>query len=209
MSPARQKSDAKHISGISEGDFYNSVLSVNYGNSVQIVPLLFFKSRVRFKPMTEGGGMLCSSADSITGVGDPGGECAVCPMSQFHGENHPECALNHNYIVLVKSNGKLTLDGLAVLSLKSSALKTARDFNALLRLRNVDSFAGIYHLSSSEKKNDVGTWYIPVIKPAGWVSQSDYELAKSCYEGVREMQKAGKLRVDADDLGSERQPGDE
>lgn len=211
MTPQRKKSDAKYIEGLSEGDFFNSVTSQNYGNKVKIVPLLFYKSRARFKPMEEGGGLLCQAADGLHGTGDPGGDCLKCPMAEFQGSDRPECDHFFNYAVLVlPEKGSLGLDGLAALSLKSTGLRTAKDFNALMRLRGTDSFAGIYEVTSAEAKNQVGQWYSPVIKPAGWVTKEDYDLAKSCYEGVREMKKQGKLKVDEEfpPEESSREPGE-
>lgn len=41
----------------------------------------------------DGGGKppLCFSPDGRNGYGDPGGECAVCPYSQFQGDEKPKC----------------------------------------------------------------------------------------------------------------------
>jgi hypothetical protein len=35
----------------------------------------------------------CISRDGVTGEGTPGGECASCPLGQFHGSTPPECRL--------------------------------------------------------------------------------------------------------------------
>lgn len=216
-SPQRQEGDAKHIEGLKDGQFFNSITQTVYGKSVKIVPLLFFKSRIRFRDMDEGGGILCRADDGKKGIGDPGGDCEKCSMAQFsQGENKntvpPECDHFYNYAVLViPEEGSLGPDSLAVMSLKSTGLKTAREFNALLRLRNTDFFAGVYDITSAVQKNQAKqSWFTHVIKSAGWVSEAQLEIAKMVYESVSQAQTEGRLKVDAEDLESEgRQPGDE
>lgn len=209
MSPQRKRSDPKHIEGLEEGDMFNSITRENYGKTVQVVPLMFFKNRFRFQ---EGalGNILCQSADTVLGIGDPGGECKTCPMAQFGSSgkgNSPACSLFYNYPSLIlPKDGHIGLDLLVVASFKSSELKVARDWNALLRLRNADTFSGIYEFTTVEQKNDLGSWYTRVVKPAGWVSEQMYGFAKGAYDAVRETQEAGSLKVDLD---QEREPGDE
>lgn len=214
-SPQRSEGDAKHIEGLKDGQFFNSVTQSIYGKSVKIVPLMFFKSRIRFREMDEGGGILCRSDDGKTGIGDPGGECEKCPCAQFtQGDNKntvpPECDKFYNYAVLVvPENGTIGPDSLAVMSLKSTGLKTARDFNALLRLKKTDAFAGIYEVTSAVQKNQAKqSWFTHVIKPAGWVSKEQWAVAKGVYESVAQAHTEGRLKVEAEDIAAEgREPG--
>ena len=217
-SPQRSEGDAKHVEGLKDGQFFNSITQTVYGKSVKIVPLMFFKSRIRFRAMDEGGGILCRSDDGKTGIGDPGGNCEKCLMSQFsQGENKntvpPECDHFYNYAVLVipPDGEPLGPDSLAVMSLKSTGLKTAREFNALLRLKNTDFFAGVYEVSSAVQKNQAKqSWFTHVIKSAGWVSEAQLTIAKAVYESVSQAHTEGRLKVDAEDIAADgRQPGDE
>lgn len=209
LSPQRSKSDPKYIPGLSEGEFYNSITRVNYGAQVQLVPLLFYKTRILFGPMDEGGGLRCQSPDNLIGIGEPGGTCIKCPFSQFGSARNGEgkgtaCNQFFNYAALiVGEDGEVTPEGLLVFSLKSSALKVAKDWNALIRIRNLDIFAGVYEVKSVERKNDVGRWYEPVINPAGNVSKATFEAAKIAYGAVAELNRAGKLRHDVTDLNPE------
>lgn len=205
LSPQCSESDPKYINGLQKGEFFNTITRENYGKKVQLVPLLFYKTRILFGPMDEGGGLRCQSPDNLIGIGEPGGTCIKCPFSQFGSARNGEgkgtaCNQFFNYAALVVNDGGVSPEGLLVFSLKSSALKVAKDWNALIRIRNLDIFAGVYELTSVERKNDVGRWYEPVITPAGNVTKQTYEAAKLAYSAVSDLQRQGRLRSDVEDL---------
>ncbi len=202
-SPQRSKQNPKFISGIAEGNYFNSVTRQNYGERVRLVPLLFYKSRILFRPYEEKGGILCQAQDAKMGTGNPGGECFKCPKSMFSKDGEaPECNIFFNYAALVlPERGLPGADGLVVFSLKSTGLKAAREWNSIIRLKNTDIFAGVYELTSTEQSNDIGHWYQPVIAPAGWVAQELYKMAKDAYLSVREVHARGGLKFDTEDLG--------
>lgn len=201
MSPQRIKSDPKFIAGLEEGNFFNTITQENYGNKVRIIPLLFYKTRLRFRSFDDGGGLLCQSPDSLIGIGDPGGNCLRCPFQMFKDNAPPECTLLFNYASLVVGkDGTVNPGSLVVDSFKSSGLSTARDWNSLIRLRQVDMFAGIYEIESADKKEDKYTWKVQIVKPAGWVSKETYVRAKEAYQAMAELQKEGRLRHDVEDL---------
>jgi hypothetical protein len=208
LSPQCSESDPKYIDGLQKGEFFNTITRENYGRKVQLTPLLFYKTRILFGPIDEGGGLRCQSPDNLIGIGEPGGTCIKCPLSQFGSARNGEgkgtaCNQFFNYAALIVNDGEVTPEGLLVFSLKSSALKVAKDWNALIRIRNLDIFAGVYEVTSVERKNDVGRWYEPVITPAGNVSKATYDAAKLAYAAVADLQKAGRLRHDVEDLNPE------
>lgn len=202
MTPQRKKDDPKFIRGLEEGDFFNTVTETIYGAKTYVVPLFFFKSRILFNPMEEGGGLRCQAPDARVGVGDPGGDCERCPMAQFSKDDKPVCSLFYNYVALVLDEpAKLpTTEDMVVVSFKSTGLKVSRQWNSLMRFRGrFDSFAGVYEFTSAAMKNDVGSWYQPVVKNAGWATREQYEIGKSLYDLAKEMQTAGRLKVELED----------
>ena len=212
LSPQLSESDPKYIEGLRPGNFFNTITRENYGKTVQLVPLLFYKTRILFGPIDEGGGLRCQAPDNLIGIGEPGGTCIKCPFSQFGSARNGEgkgtaCNQFFNYAALIVNDGSVSPEGLLVFSLKSSALKVAKDWNALIRIRNLDIFAGVYELTSVERKNDIGRWYEPVINPAGNVTKQTYEAAKIAYAAVSDLQRVGKLRSDVEDLNPDA-PGD-
>lgn len=202
LSPQRKKSDPKFIAGLDEGQWFNTITQKIYGTSVLVVPLLVFKSRVLFRDQKEGGGILCRADDAVIGIGEPGGNCSKCPLAQFNDGEAPECTMFYNYVSVVLTDAKQipSIEDMAVASFKSTGLKAARDWNALLKLRNVDAFAGVYQLDSVETKNSQGVWYAAAVKPAGWATEDAFHIARELYRGVSTIQSRGSLRVDLDDI---------
>lgn len=206
LSPQRIKSDPKYISGLEEGQYFNTITREIYGEKVQVVPLLFFKGRLLFK---EDEGLRCRSDDSKVGVGDPGGDCARCPLQQWGRDGEPpECSLLYNYASLVIKDGYVSPSQLVVKSFKSSDLGAARDWNSLMRLRGTDAYAGIYEFVAIEAKTDKFTWFKTTVQNAGFVSKESFEAAKMVYEMVAAMNAQGRLRHDVEDIGSEEGAGE-
>jgi hypothetical protein len=202
LTPQRQKSNPKYIQGLEEGMYFNTITKEVYGEKVRIVPLLFYKSRILFEDMDKGGGLLCQAPDALMGVGKPGGNCLKCPLAQFgQGGEPPECSIFYNYAALAFSNGRITgIENMIVVSLKSTGLKVARDWNALIRLRRADIFAGVYEFTSTTTRKDPYTWQTPIIQPTGWIDQASLIFAQEAYKAVAELHKQGRLRHDVEDI---------
>lgn len=207
LTPQREQSDPRYIEGLSEGDFFNNVTQVNYGKAARIIPLLYFKMRLRFRAMDEGGGILCRSNDCRTGVGDPGSErgpngCLACPQAQFgtarNGEGKgTDCLLIYNFPVLVANDeGRFSIDGLSVLSLKSTAIPVAQEWIVKMRFRKTDMFAGIYTIKSSLRNEGKLKWYVPVIENAGFIPEALKRDAQFAYQAMRDLRDQGRLKVD-------------
>jgi len=208
--PQRLSGDVKYIEGLAEGDFFNTITRKVFGPTVHIVPILFFKSRLLFRPMDQGGGLICQSFDSFLGVGLPGGDCLKCPLQAFGPDGHrPECNLLHNYVSLViDQEGNTSPSELAVLALKSTGLTVAKDFNALMRMRRADMYAGIYEVGRARVTNQVKqSWFKPAIKNSpinkGWVTEEALQVAKLAYEAAMALRAEGRLKVDVEDLHPE------
>jgi hypothetical protein len=212
MSHERLRNDAKFIPGLEEGMFFNSVTGKIYGDKVLLIPAFFFRTRIRFKPLDEGGGIVCQALDGKTGAGDPGGNCLTCPMSTFHDDEPPECTEFKNFAaIIVPDAGLPTLEDAIVVGWKVTQLKAAKTLNQLLRMRGLDYYASIIEVTSATQKNDKGTFYVPVPKftdrrtdcstkdqkaPPSLVSPEVYAIGRSVYAGMKALQAQGKLKID-------------
>jgi hypothetical protein len=206
LTPQRDSSEPKYIDGLREGEHFNTVTGENYGKLIQIVPLMFFKNRVYFRDKKEGGGILCRSDDMVNGIGEPGGKCATCPMNQFGSAKNGEgkgkaCTEFYNFpSLIVREDGGVSPNDLVVKSFKSSGVPVAKDWLALMRLRGIDMFGGVYELSAVSKKFQEGTSYLEVVKNDGNISRESYSHAKAMYEMFSEMRKQGRIKIDQDDF---------
>jgi len=199
-SRARNKNNEKYIKGLEEGQLFNTLTGEIYGEKVQIVPLFFYHSRIMFRDMNEGGGIICQAPDGKKCQLNNGGPC-LHSMWGPKGEP-PECNEFFNYPSLVyKGPGEQTND-LIIVSLKTTGLEAGRNLNSMIRMRNADTFAGIYELSSYADKNPAGndyyTWRVRNGNPP-WTDPVLLAKAEKMYKIVFEGLKSGTITVDADD----------
>jgi hypothetical protein len=211
--PQRKEENDNYIEGLKEGDFFNSVTGEIYGKKVRITPVMFFKQNLLFQDIDEGGGLLCRAVDARHGVGTPGGDCATCPKMQWIDNEPPECMLYHNYAALViPDKGAPNLDALVIVSMKSTNIKMAKDWNSLMRMRQDENhnqlpmWRGIYELESQFRQEGKYSWYVAVPKNAGMHKaglNAAYNSCHDAYLAVREMYAAGKLMFEAETLAAD------
>jgi hypothetical protein len=213
--PQRKRSDPRFVPGLEEGMYFNSVSGKIYGTKVWFIPTFFFRTRVRFKALDEGGGILCQAQDGKHGVGDPGGDCLRCPLAQFHDEEPPECTEFKNFAaIVVPETGLPTLEDAIVVSWKVTAIKAAKKLNTLLRMRGLDYFASIFEATSAEKTNDSGTFFVPDVAfvgvktpcsttdpkaPPSLVSPDVFRLGKEVYSSMKSLSAQGRLKIDVEE----------
>src|SRR6516164_7301360 len=163
MTPQRKKESPGYVQGLEEGDWFNTITGENFGNTVMVTPLLFYKTRIRFFPLDSGGGIRCQSRDFHLGVGDPGGDCDTCKLATFNAEQKPDCNKFFNYPALAWRPGATPgPQNLLVVSFKSTALKAASAWNSLMQIRRKSMFTGIYRFTSALQQKDKQSWYTPV-----------------------------------------------
>lgn len=198
---ARDKLSKEYIKGLEEGLFFNSLSKQIYGESLQIVPLFFYHSRIMFKDMKEGGGMLCQAPDGLKCQMNAGGPCLHSEWGP-KGEP-PECSEFFNYPCLIyRGEGKLTTDEIIIVSMKTTGLKAGRTLNSMMRIRQKASYAGVYLINSVPDTNKAGinyyTWEAHNGTPP-WVDKDIYDRAERQYKIVAEGLKKGSITVDDSD----------
>lgn len=189
MSPQVQELDLKYIKDLKVGDMFNNLTGQNLGRG----PLEFCVVRgdaprgIIFNPLDQGGG--------IKEMNVP----LTDPRMQF-GPNgaKPEGTKFYDFVVALLPSFELI-----ALSFKSSGLRTARELNSLIKLRNAPVFAGKYVLTSAMTKNAKGTFAVFQVKNsdiasvvsakakdgtplAGWLGHEAYQHAESLYNGLKD-----------------------
>lgn len=206
-SPQAQRSNEKYIDGLQEAMYYNTITRKIYGETIRVVPLMFFTSRILF-PEKMGDQLLCQALDGKNGVGEPGGPCQQCKLKEFGtskkpGSKAPACTKLYNYAVLVADDaGIVHPEDLAVFTMKSSGANDAMGWNTLMRLRaGTPMYAGMYELFSMPATNGQNSWHTPKVQNAGWVSKEAAAAAYAAHKAISDLRAQGRLQHDVSDLG--------
>jgi hypothetical protein len=191
LSPEITKGDPKFIKGLSVGEFFNSLTGEVYGETLNVVPLFFFKQFIEFTPREQGGGIVAMyqhEADIPAGTSYRLDQCKP-------GEKPAVTEFKNEMCLILKDSGVEPI----VVSFKSTGMKTAKKWNALMRQLNLPAYARAYTLAITTEKNDQGTWYGANVTPSDFVPEALFAAAEK-YFG--ELRKAG-VKVDTSGLGEE------
>ena len=181
MTPQRKKNAPNFIQGLEEGQLFNTLTTEIYGEEIEVTPIFMFKSQIKFNPIDDGGGIDCQALNGKSGGRLHPTDCETCPFNQWGPDGDPpECLKFYNYVSLVKPKNEL-----AVISLKSKAIKVAKQWNSLIKLRNADTFAGVYKIVVVTDTGAGQEFYNIAVKNAGWTDASTYKLGESYFNALK------------------------
>jgi hypothetical protein len=174
--PQRKPTNSLYIPGLNEGQFFNSVTNEIYGSTVELIPLLKTQSRIYFRDLKEGGGILCRSFNGIDG-GTIAPRCIECPNSV----GFPSaCTEFKNFASIVAKDRNLI-----VASFKSTGLAAAKAWITRMSMMHKPSFVGVYELSLVSRTKKEGDFFVPVVNFKRWSSQDEVTYAMSEYQGLK------------------------
>ena len=202
-SPQCKKSDGKYIKGASEGMLYNNVTQEIYSGDegINVVPCFFEKLFIEWKPNRGG---LAGIHPSNTPLKDEA-KIVVTPegkevLTLKNGNQLSET--NQHYVLVVKPDGSFEP---AVLALSSSALKSSRQLNTLIKRVmlpgkngpfNPASYYCMYKLTTAARQNDQHSWFGWSIESLGPVPSQDlYNAGKALEQAVN----SGSVKVKQDE----------
>lgn len=130
-------------------------------SEVTIIPLMFARRRELVDAEFT---VHCKSDDAVTGVGDPGGECRVCPMNKWEDGPKgkripPKCSFVYSYVVYV-----VEYDTTAVLEFKRTSINVGKSVNTQIAKRGIGKFA--VQLKSTATQGPKGTFYVASMSAA-------------------------------------------
>lgn len=168
---------------VSMGEWYRSPQNKSLGETILVAIADMFKSRSYFE---QGQGVLCRSFDLIKGEGDPGIACEGsqeemddptisadergCPLRLWTEEGDrripPPCGIAYNYPLLIldpedPSEGPTKT---AMLSLRSTATKIAKQINTIILDNEGDWSTVVLELGVTSTSNTKGTFYVPTVE---------------------------------------------
>lgn len=175
----QQMSEERSSGLAAAGNFWNTLLQEDLGESIRFVPVLPFMTRVLLvrdarkqlanemleaagmDPLTEGDGLKCRSNDMYQGLGEPGILCNECPLSKWHGKGNqepPPCSEVYNVAALTE------LGDFVIFQFQRSGAKAGKRFFSMLHFANVAPWSRFYEVSTREDKiPKVGAFFVPIV----------------------------------------------
>lgn len=166
LSPQLDEDDPKYIESLKFGQLFNNLTGMNYGSG----PISFFilrhgKRAVEWIPRKEGGGI----KDRNVPLDDE--------RLQWRGDEPPIATLYHDYLIYLEETRELVM-----LSMSKTSIKTAKNLNGLIQLRNQDIFEGRYLLSVAKEKNKDGSFGVFVVSNGEWATDEQSAMLKEMFE---------------------------
>jgi hypothetical protein len=189
LSPQRKKGHASFIEGLNEGDLFNTLTQEIYGDELEIVALFFFKNRIKYFSLVDGGGIDCISTNGVDGGRISPVGCASCKFSVWgngamddeHGNDAPECTLYHNFMAWVPSAGTPI-----AISYKSTGLKMSKQLLGAIRLTRLPMYAKKYLVKVVEMKANNNTWFEKKVIPQGFLEKEIFIEMEKAFKALRE-----------------------
>ena len=99
----------------------------------------------------------CVSEDNVTGVGDPGGNCKLCPMSQFGSDSRGkgQACKQIKRLFVMRPNSMLPL----VVNLPPTSIKTATRYQLRLANTGLKYQHAVTRITLAKTKNSEGIAY--------------------------------------------------
>ena len=135
------------------GEFLNSIAKKAYGKEVQVIPIVWWKSRVYWAKREDGGEILCQARDAMHGA-DTYGNCADCEYSKWHNQEVPVCTAIINILMLVNSTE------LIACSFMKTSYGTGKQLINLFNYKGVDIFNFQYTLYTQQEENAKGKFWV-------------------------------------------------
>jgi hypothetical protein len=155
MSPQVMEMDEK------PGTLFLNLSNKSIGDKVMITPVLHYRSRIKWVPKDDGGGIDCSAQDAKTPSTNKYAEnCAACKYKDWDDtkkdkkEQAPECTMYDNFVVLVNDGNEPV-----ILSMAKSQAKVAKKFYSMMVIKGGDMFDYTYSLTVVKEKKDDKTFF--------------------------------------------------
>ena len=186
LSPCLKKNDPAFIAGSEVGDLFNSVTRENYGQTVELIPVIFKKQWLVWTDRRKGGG--------FKGAFDTPTQAAARIKEEPNPADH-EAMETAQQLCLIRKEDGATEE--IVVSMSRTKLKVSRQWNSLIRLTtgDADRFTGVYSMFSVDDSNANGDEYKNFgVQFVGYPTEDQYKAAAALYEAI----ESGKRELKAD-----------
>jgi len=175
LSPQLDKTEASHIPGAEKGMWFNTLTKELYGEEFKCIVLKFERIYIEWKP-NRGGFVSYHSVENAEQIAV---DRTFGKWKTLDGNDLQE---NYVYMILIAGHEK---EGPCVLSLSSSGIKAAKEWNRLMMMnimpngQRAKPYYMIWNVKAVAQKNDQGSWYAPKMSFVDYINADQYALAKT------------------------------
>jgi hypothetical protein len=175
LSPERQKSDAKYIPGVEEGQIINSVTGEVLPEAFDFVDVFYQRTYGVFVKRDAGGGFrgnfnTVPEAQAFV-VGSPDGSSLEVMDTGVH--------------VIVRLDDAGAPIETAILYMCKSKLRVSRKINTVLKGKGVARFATTWNMGTVSEKAPKGVYYNWKVEDKGWTPKDLFDYCKQVYDEVK------------------------
>ena len=174
LSKCRKKNDPASIAGCEEGMLYNNLTRELYGESVNLVPVLFKKEWLLWRDQELGGGFAGAHATPA--------EAERERQTQEDVDEWEAIETHQHFCLLVRDDGETEE---VVVSMAKSKMKKSKQWNSLVRINGGPRFSRMYNYAGVAAQNDKNQDYFNVdVKNNGFVSEAVFLAAEKTYDSI-------------------------
>ena len=188
-----QPMSAEHTdSNVSLGNFANNISIVDYGPQIDFI-CLFAKPGWQLYAVDAQGKQGDLIARKFAGdfIAPMNADAITDDMKQWKGKVPPRAVETYLFVGIV--NG----EDLCAMYFKGKATTAGKKLNTMLISRPEAAFAKHYTMTSHKETNEKGTFFVPDIKSAGYLTEKEYAMAEALFT------KYSKAKLNPDTIKEE------
>jgi len=172
LSPQLNKKKPEYVPGAQEGMFFNTVTKEIYGPKIDVIVLKFDRIFIEWLP--ERGGLV--------NYHSPEHAEKIAENKEVFGgwKTASGNFLQENYVYFILLNDKME-EGISILSLASTGIKIAREWNRLMTTHIMENgrralpYYLVWTLETEYRENDKGNWYTFKVRTKNYITKTQYE----------------------------------
>lgn len=175
LSPQLDKQKPEYVIGAEEGHWYNTTSKDVLGSSFNCIVLKYERIYIEWRP-NRGGFVAYHDPDNA--------ERIAIDKTFGNWKTKDGNLLQENYVYMILIEGHEN-EGICVLSLSSSAIKVAKEWNRIMTTHVMDNgqkakpYYLVWELTTDYKKNEKGSWYVPAFKFVRYIDEQQYNITKT------------------------------
>lgn len=167
-----------YVEGAKPGDLLNTVTNEIYGKEIYVINVHFTEDFVVWRKREKGGGLVASCRSKT--------EADEAISTQDGSPDDFEIIQTQSHLLIRKDAETGEINSTPFLmDFASSKLRVSREWNTQIAQLGGDRFSSLWKVSAVSTQNRAGQKFqnLSVVKE-GWVTDDDYEVAKTIYKSV-------------------------